>query len=56
MGRWTLFFLFLAVFAALFGFLGVAAAVSGISKFLFMVSIVGIVSLLAGPLIRPPKL
>jgi hypothetical protein len=26
-----------------------------LSKFLFMVSIVGIVSLLAGPLIRPPK-
>lgn len=26
------------------------------TKFLFMVSLVGIVSLLAGPLIRPPKL
>ena len=56
MARWAVSFLLLAVIAALFGFLGVADAISGISKFLFMVSIVGIVSLLAGPLIRPPKL
>jgi uncharacterized membrane protein YtjA (UPF0391 family) len=53
--RWVIFFLLLAVSTALFGFLGIAEAVAGISKFLFMVSIVGIVSLLAGPLMRPPK-
>jgi uncharacterized membrane protein YtjA (UPF0391 family) len=55
MTRWVFFFLILAVSTAVFGFLGIAAAVSGVSKFLFMVSIVGIVSLLAGPLMRPPK-
>lgn len=55
MTRWVVFFLVLAVSTALFGFLGIAAAISGLSKFLFMVSIVAIVSLIAGPLIRPPK-
>jgi uncharacterized membrane protein YtjA (UPF0391 family) len=54
--RWALIFFMIAMMTAVIGFLGIASVVSGFSKFLFILSVFLFLSLLAGPLIRPPKL
>ena len=54
--RWALVFFMIAFFTAVAGFLGIAAALSGFLKFIFILSVSLFLSLLAGPLIRPPKL
>jgi len=54
--RWALICFMIALMTALVGFLGISAALSGFLKFIFILSIFLFLSLLAGPLIRPPKL
>jgi uncharacterized membrane protein YtjA (UPF0391 family) len=54
--RWALISFLVALMTAAAGFLGIAAALSGLLKFFFILSIFLFLSLLAGPLIRPPKL
>ncbi len=53
--RWALVFFMIAFFTAVAGFLGIAAALSGFLKFVFILSVFLFLSLLAGPLIRPPQ-
>jgi uncharacterized membrane protein YtjA (UPF0391 family) len=54
--RWALIFFSIALVTAVAGFLGSSAVLSGVLKFLFILSVFLFLSLLAGPLIRPPKL
>ena len=52
---WAIFFLVVALIAALFGFTGIYVAAAGIAKILFFVFLVLLViSLLAGGLRRGP--
>ena len=55
MQRWTLACLVIALGTLIFGFLDVAAVVADVAKILFTLSILLLISFLAGPLIRPPK-
>ncbi len=53
---WALVFFIIAIVAAAFGFLGIAAAAVGVARILFFIFLVlFIVSLLAHVLRRPPK-
>ncbi len=54
--RWALMFFMIALVTAVAGFLGDSAILSGFLKFVFIISVFLFLSLLAGPLIRPPKL
>ena len=54
--RWALICFLVALMTAVAGFVGIAAALSGFLKFVFIFSVFLLLSLLAGPLIRPPKL
>ncbi len=54
--RWALISFLVTLMTAVAGFLGIAAALSGLLRFFFILSIFLFFSLLAGPLIRPPKL
>jgi uncharacterized membrane protein YtjA (UPF0391 family) len=54
--RWALVFLVIALVTAVVGFMGDSAVLSGLLKFLFILSVFLFLSLLAAPLIRPPKL
>jgi uncharacterized membrane protein YtjA (UPF0391 family) len=53
--RWALMFFMIALLTAVVGFLGSSAAFSGFLKFVFVLSVFLFLSLLAGPLIRPPS-
>lgn len=54
--RWALIAFMIALATAVAGFLGDSAVLSGLLKFVFILSVFFFLSLLAGPLIRPPKL
>jgi uncharacterized membrane protein YtjA (UPF0391 family) len=54
--RWALICFIIALMTAVAGFVGIAAALSGLLKFVFILSVFLFLSLLAGPFIRPPKL
>ncbi len=54
--RWALLFFLIALVTAVAGFLGNSAVLSGFLRFVFILSVFLFLSLLAGPLIRPPKL
>ena len=56
MARWALICFMIALVTAVAGFLGIAAALSGLLKLVFFLSVFLFLTLLAGPLIRPPKL
>ncbi len=54
--RWALMSFVIALVTAVAGFLGDSAVLSALLKFVFIASVFMFLSLLAGPLIRPPKL
>ncbi len=53
--RWALLFFVVALVTAVAGFVGTSAVLSGLLKFMFILSVFLFLSLLAGPLIRPPS-
>lgn len=53
--RWAFISFLIALMAAVAGFLGIDAVLSGFLKFVFILSVCLFVSLLAGPLLRSPS-
>lgn len=54
--RWALIFFIIALFAAMFGFTGIAVAAAGIAKILFFIFLILFLLALIGGLIHRPRI